>query len=218
MIELKKIYKSFDGQGHRVEIFEDMNLQIPDSGVFAVKGKSGSGKTTFLSLLAGLDSADSGEILIDGQDLQKMTEKTRTDFRSKNIGIVFQDFHLFPFLTVKENIALPLQMHKQNNIEEEVLAMAQLLGLEHRLDFYPTTLSGGEKQRVAIGRAFIARPHIILADEPTGNLDTETGERISNELIEMAHKLNQNLIIVTHDDELAAKCDKTYVLANKAIS
>ena len=108
--------------------------------------------------------------------------------------------------------------HIQNNIEEEVLAMAQLLGLEHRLDFYPTTLSGGEKQRVAIGRAFIARPHIILADEPTGNLDTETGERISNELIEMAHKLNQNLIIVTHDDELAAKCDKTYVLANKAIS
>lgn len=217
MIEFTGVTKTHHSGDREVEIFQNLEFTVKSPGVYAVVGKSGSGKSTLLTLLAGLDLADQGQIKIDNNDLQVMNEAERTKFRRDNIGIVFQDFHLLPFLTVEENIALPLKMKKEKDIKSKVTEMAQLLGLEERLHFFPGTLSGGEKQRVAIGRAFITNPKIILADEPTGNLDFETGEKISNQLIEVAKKFEQTLIIVTHDQDLASKCDRIFELKNKVM-
>lgn len=218
MIELANISKSFNESGKHIHLFDNLSLSINEPGVYAIIGKSGSGKTTLLSVLGGLDDVDKGSLKIGGVDIANLSEDELTQYRRHNIGIVFQNFHLLPFLTVKENISLPLEMVGAQDTEDKVAQMLNLLGLSDRAGHYPSMLSGGEKQRVAIGRAFIKKPKIILADEPTGNLDYETGELIAGHLIKLAKEEKQTLVIVTHDRDLAKKCDKVFELKNKDLS
>ena len=208
-LEINHLCKSFYSPGTgMIQVLNDVNLQVRPGQTHAVVGQSGSGKTTLLSLIAGLDRPDSGDIILDGENLSTMNEDRLARFRANRIGIIFQQFHLMPHLTAQENISLPLEILKAPDIEKQTHAMLEMVGLSHRRHHLPGTLSGGECQRVAIARALIIKPSLILADEPTGNLDTATGEIVADLLFNLVETEHKSLILVTHNPGLAGQCRK----------
>ncbi|MBF0573442.1 MAG: ABC transporter ATP-binding protein [Desulfamplus sp.] len=209
ILEVKRLYKTYtQADFGRLKVIDDINFEIGKGETVAITGQSGSGKTTLMALLAGLDTPDSGEILIDGNNLNKMNEDALAKFRAQNIGIIFQQFHLMPNLSAIENISLPLEILKAEDIEERANTALKQVGLEQRREHMPRQLSGGECQRVAIARAIVVKPTILLADEPTGNLDIKTGEQVSSLLFDLVTASGMTLIVVTHNMELARRCQK----------
>ena len=203
---LRKEVPSGDG---RLIILDDVSLSLNDGESLAITGPSGSGKSTLLSLLAGLDTATSGEIFLDDLALHKMNEEERTTLRKEKVGFVFQSFELLPSLTALENVMLPSELKSEKSPETNAKNFLERVGLKNRQDHYPNQLSGGEQQRVAIARAFACSAKILFADEPTGNLDPRNGEIIADLLFEVNSETDNALVIVTHDQELADRCDKT---------
>jgi putative ABC transport system ATP-binding protein len=207
-VKIRNLKKSF-GQGEtKIEVLKGINLDIEAGEILALTGKSGSGKSTMLSLLAGLDSVDSGDIVIDGNNISQMSEKELANFRATNLGIVFQQFHLISTLTALENVLLPLELLKKPNSMELSKNLLESVGLSHRAHHLPSELSGGECQRVALARALAIRPSLLLADEPSGNLDEETGEKVMDLLFKMVRETKTTLILVTHDPDLAKRCSR----------
>lgn len=210
-IKIEKLFKHYKQKDHITQILSGVDLEIKTGEIVALLGKSGSGKSTLLSLIAGLDLPDSGKVLIDDTDLFKLSDEERARFRGKNIGIIFQQFHLVNHLNAFENISLSLEI---NNKKDNSLIRQWLdeMGLTERSHHLPSTLSGGEQQRVAIARALIFNPKLILADEPTGNLDNETAKQITKLLFDSVRKLKTTMILVTHDRELAGLADRIVTL------
>jgi len=191
-----------------VNILNGINLRVGQGETLAVVGPSGSGKTTMLMLMAGLERPTSGQVQVAGVDLTALNEDALSRFRREHLGIVFQAFHLIPTMTAVENAALPLEFAHHPKARSRALEALEQVGLGHRAGHYPSQLSGGEQQRVALARAFAARPRIILADEPTGNLDEETGARVMELLFALQAEENATLVLVTHDRSLAKRCDR----------
>lgn len=208
MMNVEGLRKSYGSGDAKVEVLKGLDFRINKGEQVALTGKSGSGKSTLLSLLAGLDSPDSGTISIDGQNISHMSEKEITQYRARNIGIVFQQFHLVSTLTAFENVLLPLEILKKEGAHERAKSLLDNVGLSHRMDHLPSQLSGGESQRVAIARALSTHPAILFADEPSGNLDEETGEKVMNLLFDLVKKTGTTLVLVTHDPELAERCER----------
>jgi putative ABC transport system ATP-binding protein len=194
-----------------LNILDDVSFSVPVGQSLAITGASGSGKSTLLGLLAGLDQATAGEVHLLGQSLAKMNEDDRAAFRASSVGFVFQSFQLLPNLTALENVMLPIEL-AGHPAQEAATLMLTRVGLGERLSHYPSTLSGGEQQRVSIARAFVQRPVLIFADEPTGSLDEGTGTTIINLMFELAAQQNTTLVLVTHDPNLAARCDRQLIL------
>ena len=191
-----------------------MSIDVSQGTSLAIIGQSGSGKTTLLSLLAGLDSPTHGEINLFQQAVHKLDEDQRARLRNEHIGFVFQAFHLLPSFTALENVMLPLEINNENSARTLATELLHRVEMGHRLNHYPATLSGGEQQRVAIARAFASNPPLLLADEPTGNLDTDTGEKIIDLLFKLNQEFNTTLILVTHDEKLSRRCDIKYRLSD----
>ncbi|SDU58624.1 ABC transporter ATP-binding protein [Desulfobacula phenolica] len=209
ILELENICKSFhQPRSGAIEVLKQVSFTLGTGETNAVTGESGSGKTTLLSLIAGLDSPDHGRILLEGEDLCVMKEDRLSRYRAMKIGIIFQQFHLMPHLSARENISLPLEILKQQQITERVDVMLEKVGLQDRQHHLPGQLSGGECQRVAIARALIVKPSLLLADEPTGNLDIKTGDKIAGLLFDLVEKENKTMILVTHNSDLANQCQK----------
>ncbi len=198
-----KVVKSGTGE---LVILRDIDLAVTPGEAVAVVGASGSGKSTLLALLAGLDTPTSGSVRIDGQDLFTLDEDRRAELRGRMLGFVFQSFQLLPALTALENVMLPLELSGDEKAEERAQQMLERVGLGERLGHYPKHLSGGEQQRVALARAFVVRPKLLLADEPTGSLDAESGAAVIALLFELNREYGTTLILVTHDESLAARC------------
>lgn len=195
-----------------VTILQTISFSIPTGQIVAIVGPSGSGKSTLLGLLAGLDRPTTGSIFIQGRDITTFNESDMARFRRTHIGYVFQAFHLIPTLTALENVLLPLELQGQSLGQERAKALLQSVGLEQRFHHYPVQLSGGEQQRVALARAFISQPSILLADEPTGNLDSRTGDRIIELLWELHQTHGSTLVLVTHDASLANRAQRILTL------
>lgn len=193
-------------------ILENVNLQVSSGEVVALVGPSGAGKTTLLALLAGLDHPTSGSVELCGARLETLDEDGRAQVRGRDVGFVFQSFHLVPSLTALENVMLPLELAEQKNAAERARVALDSVGLNSRTGHYPRQLSGGEKQRVAIARAFVSNPSVLFADEPTGNLDTASGERVCELLFNLNKQTGATLVLVTHDKSLAARCDRVLEL------
>ncbi len=194
-------------------ILEDVSVEIHSGESVAVVGASGSGKTTLLAMLAGLDVPSAGRVYTDGQDLSGLDEDGRARARRDRIGFVFQSFQLLPALTALENVMLPLELAGEADARRRARAILQRVGLADRLDHYPRQLSGGEQQRVAIARAFVVEPKVVFADEPTGNLDVRTGDEIVTQMFDLNHERGTTLVLVTHDERLAARCQRRIELA-----
>lgn len=208
-ISLNKYVTSSDAS---LTILDDLNLAVQHGERVAIVGRSGSGKSTLLGLLAGLDSPSSGKVLIDGTEISRLDEDGRAAVRGRRMGFVFQSFQLLPSLTALENVMLPLQLAGREDARSQAEAALSRVGLEQRLSHYPKQLSGGEQQRVAIARAFAPRPAILFADEPTGNLDADTGQQIIDLLFSLNEEIGTTLILVTHDNALAARCQRRLLL------
>jgi putative ABC transport system ATP-binding protein len=218
-IIIHQLSKSYREAGQRHEIFNDLNLQVSCGELIVLLGRSGSGKSTFLNLVSGIDQPDSGEIVINGIQLTGLSEHDRTLFRRHHIGFVFQAYNLIPTLTVGENLLLPLELIKPISRQErnKVTDLLGKLDLADRFDTYPDRLSGGEQQRVAIARALIHDPDVILADEPTGNLDLETGQHVLELFDKLVTKAGKTLIMVTHSHEVLGKADRVFSIRNKSL-
>ncbi len=213
ILEVKNICKSFhQPRSGTLAVLNRVSFHLGAGETTAVVGQSGSGKTTLLSLIAGLDNPDSGQVILAGQDLCVMKESQLARYRALKIGIIFQQFYLMPHLSARENISLPLEILKQEKIQQRTHAMLEKVGLGDRQHHLPGQLSGGECQRVAIARALIIKPALLLADEPTGNLDIETGEKVSKLLFDLVAGENKTLILVTHNLDLARQCHKIRTL------
>ncbi|MBS1873256.1 MAG: ABC transporter ATP-binding protein [Acidobacteria bacterium] len=213
MIKVSGLTKSIATATHRVDILRGLNFEIPRGQFTAIMGPSGSGKSTLLGLLAGLDSPTSGSILLDGEEIAGLDEDRMAAVRGRKIGFVFQAYNLIPTLTAEENVLLPYELNGANGEgRERARELLGVVGLLGRADHYPVQLSGGEQQRVALARAFIVRPPILLADEPTGNLDTANGQKVLEILVEMNRKEQATLVLVTHDRELASHADRIITL------
>jgi putative ABC transport system ATP-binding protein len=209
------LVKTIPQSGHDLQILRGINLTIAQGESVAITGTSGSGKSTLLGLLAGLDLPTSGSIALFGQDLTNMNEDQRAAVRLGKVGFVFQSFHLLDNLTALENVLLPLELGAANTeFKPRAVQALQQVGLGERLTHYPTQLSGGEQQRVALARAFVTQPQILFADEPTGNLDKATGLEITQLLFNLQSQWQTTLVLVTHDESLAARCQSHYRMAN----
>ncbi|HWJ40837.1 MAG TPA: ABC transporter ATP-binding protein [Candidatus Limnocylindrales bacterium] len=208
MIELYKVSKVVPSGAEMLTILHPLDLTIPDGQFIAVVGPSGSGKSTLLGLIAGLDEPTSGEIRIDGQVITTMNEDSLAELRGAKIGFVFQSFHLIPSLTALENILVPMEIAGARDARERAQQLMEDVDLVARAHHYPSQLSGGEQQRVAIARAFANDPSIMLADEPTGNLDSHNGRHVFELMVEMNRRRKATLVLVTHDHELAALADR----------
>ncbi len=193
-------------------IVRDVSLAIERCASVAIVGPSGAGKSTLLALLAGLDVPTSGSVWLAGHEISRLDEDQRAALRAAHVGFVFQSFHLVPSLTALENVMLPLELARRADARVQALAMLERAGLGARAGHYPRQLSGGEQQRVALARAVVARPAVVFADEPTGNLDAATGERIAGLLFELNASAATTLVLVTHDRALAARCDRTLTM------
>lgn len=204
--DLKKYYGA---EPNITKALDGVSLDIEEGEFVAVVGCSGSGKTTLLNMLGGLDRPDSGTVTIDGCEITSISEEERTVFRRKNIGFIFQNFNLVPILSVYENVVLPLELDGQTVEETEIHNILETLGLSSKTDSMPNTLSGGQQQRVAIARALASHPKLILADEPTGNLDSKTGQDVLEILINASRKFNQTVLMITHNDQMAQRADRT---------
>ncbi|SLM31921.1 putative transporter subunit: ATP-binding component of ABC superfamily [Desulfamplus magnetovallimortis] len=209
ILQVKNLVKSYpQTSDNPLTVIFDTSFDVCQGETVAITGHSGSGKTTLMALLAGLDTPDSGSVMIRGEKLGKMDEDRLARFRAEWIGIIFQQFHLMPHLTAKENIMLPLEIlkYKSEDIERRANRVLRQVGLDKRKDHLPSQLSGGESQRVAIARALVVEPSLLLADEPTGNLDTNTGEQVADLLFDLVDSSGMTMIVVTHNIELAARC------------
>jgi len=203
----------------RLTILSDVNLSIPAGQSAAIIGASGAGKSTLLALLAGLDEPSSGKVWLNNVELTALDEDGRAHVRAQHVGFVFQSFHLVPSLTALENVMLPLELAGQSNARQAAREVLEKVGLAAREGHYPRQLSGGEQQRVAIARAFVTKPAILFADEPTGNLDATTGERIIQLLFELNRATRTTLVLVTHDNAIAQRCERVIRLdAGKVVS
>lgn len=213
-IRLKNLHKQFLEGGQKRQILQGTSASFERGEFIAILGKSGSGKSTLLNVISGIDQADLGEIIINGQTLTQLDENRRTLFRRKNIGFVFQFFNLIPTLRVIENVSLPLELLgvELKEARERASQILSEVGLANRLNTFPERLSGGEQQRVAIARALIHDPLVVLADEPTGNLDEETGEQVLALLDRLTRQIGKNLIMVTHSKENAIYADRIFEL------
>ena len=200
---LSKVVSTFEGE---LPILSDISFNVKHGESVAIVGTSGSGKSTLLSLLAGLDTASSGEITLDGEPLHKLDEEQRAALRAEKVGFVFQSFMLVQSLTALENVMLPAELAGESDAKEQALALLEKVGLSHRIAHYPSQLSGGEQQRVAIARAFIGTPKILFADEPSANLDSKNGKMVESLLFDLNQQHGTTLILVTHDEALAQKC------------
>ena len=212
IISLNKISKTYFQGTQRIEVLYGLNLDVKSSETVAILGQSGTGKSTLLSLLAGLDVPDFGTISVNKQDLSKLSQDELSQFRAKNLGVIFQQYHLMSNLTALENVGIPLELQKVNDFQSEALEALKMVGLSHRISHFPSQLSGGECQRVAIARAIVGKPKLILADEPSGNLDDKTGKEVMDLLFKLCKEQEQTLILVTHNHNLAQNCDRTLVL------
>ena len=206
--------KSVGEAPNKIDILTNLQLQVALGESVAIVGSSGSGKSTLLGLLAGLDNPTSGNVTVQGAAFSDLDEDARATIRGKHMGFVFQSFQLLPTMTALENVMLPMQLSNQKNAKEIAMETLAKVGLSTRLSHYPKQLSGGEQQRVAIARAFAPQPAILFADEPTGNLDLATGERIIDLLFSLNQAAGKTLILVTHDVKLAQRCQRTLTLNN----
>lgn len=205
ILNVRNLEKSYSSGSKKLKVLQDINFEVEEQKTFAIVGPSGSGKTTLLGLCAGLDRPDSGSINLCGSELSTLGEDKRALLRNKHIGFVFQDFQLLPTLTALENVAVPLELQGNKDASKIGKELLTKVGLGDRIHHYSSQLSGGEQQRVALARAFSTRPSVLFADEPTGNLDTETGEKVEQLLFDLNKEAGTTLIIVTHDLELAEK-------------
>jgi putative ABC transport system ATP-binding protein len=216
-ISLSKVHLTLEGPAGPVNILRGVDLSVTQGAAVGVVGPSGSGKTTMLMIIAGLERVSSGDVRIAGTDYANLSEDQLALFRRDNVGIVFQSFHLIPTMNALENVAVPLEFAGRKDAFDIAEAQLKAVGLGHRIDHYPGQLSGGEQQRVALARAFAVRPRILLADEPTGNLDGVTGQQIIDLLFELHDKSNTTLILITHDLNLASRCDRVVRIADGLI-
>jgi len=208
ILNVQSLTKSVQLENKTLDLLQPINLEVYSGETLAIVGSSGSGKTTLLSILAGLDLPSSGEVYLKNHALHQFNEEQRSHVRAQHVGFIFQQFLLVNSLTALENVMLPGELANQENAKEDALVLLEKVGLKERADHYPSQLSGGEQQRVAIARAFMSAPDILFADEPTGNLDTKTGEHISDLLFELNRESNTTLVLVTHDPKLADKCQR----------
>ncbi|UCC13277.1 MAG: ATP-binding cassette domain-containing protein [Gammaproteobacteria bacterium] len=212
VLESSKLTREVSSPEGTLTIVDGIDLGIARGESVAIIGASGAGKSTLLALLAGLDLPTAGQVILDGQDLTRLDEDGRAALRAQRVGFVFQSFHLIPSLTALENVMLPLELAGDRQARAAASAVLERVGLAERAKHYPRQLSGGERQRVAIARAFVGRPLILFADEPTGNLDAATGDRVANLLFELNAEHGTTLVLVTHDKTLASRCDRTVSL------
>ena len=208
VIALQDATLSFEGGQGRVDILTNICLSVPEGQTMAVLGPSGAGKTSLLMLMSGLEQLTSGTAMLAGYDITSMDEDSLAALRRDNVGIIFQAFRLIPSMTAIQNVSVPLELAGQDNATEQAENALRSVGLGHRLMHLPDQLSGGEQQRVAIARAIAPRPAILLADEPTGNLDTATGQLVIDQLFTAAKQVTASLILITHDEALARKCGR----------
>lgn len=218
-IIVQNLFKTIETPTHRVEILKDVSFSVPSAQVMAITGASGSGKSTLLGLLAGLDWPTSGSILLDGTDIVKLTEDQLAAVRGQKIGFVFQAYQLIPTLNALENVLLPAELSGNGfaGSVDRARSLLESVGLNDRQDHYPAQLSGGEQQRVALARAFMMKPSVLLADEPTGNLDTKNGSHILDLMLKLNRDQGTTLILVTHDQQLTEHCDRRIVLRDGQI-
>ncbi len=217
-IEVSGLTKSIDTGAHSVHILRGIDLLVPRGQFVAIMGPSGSGKSTLLGLLAGLDTPTSGRIVLDGVDIAGLKEDELALLRGRKVGFVFQSYHLIPTLTAEENVLLPLELTGNgSNGRPRARELLETVGLADRCDHYPVQLSGGEQQRVALARAFMVKPVILMADEPTGNLDTVNGRHVLELLMTLNRRERTTLVLVTHDQELVAHADRTITLRDGLI-
>jgi putative ABC transport system ATP-binding protein len=205
ILQTENLTKSYTSAGKQLTVLDHVNMQVEAGSTMAIVGPSGSGKTTLLGLCAGLDSATSGSVLLNGIRLETLSEDKRAEVRNQYVGFIFQNFQLLPTLTALENVMVPMELRKQTNVRAKAMELLDRVGLKDRAHHYPVQLSGGEQQRISLARAFANTPKILFADEPTGNLDAETAERVEQLLFTLNREAGTTLIIVTHNNELAAK-------------
>jgi len=201
-LELKALSKHFFQGDTKIDVLRDLQTDIKSAEIVAILGQSGSGKSTLLSLIAGLEKPNAGQVKIDGKDIVPMNEKEITQFRASHLSLVFQQYHL-------ENVSLPLEILREKETLSRAEALLKELGLGHRLHHFPNQLSGGECQRVAIARALVTNPKVLLADEPSGNLDVETGEKVMEIFLNLVRRHHTTTVIVTHNEHLAKKCQRS---------
>ncbi len=217
-IEARELSKIYGVGENRVVALDKVNLEIAINDFISIMGPSGSGKSTLLHLLSGLDRPTSGSLTYDGRDIYGFSDKELSAFRRRRIGFVFQQYNLLPVLTAKENIIMPLLLDKRQPDEAYLMQLAELLGISDRLEHLPHELSGGQQQRVAIARALIAKPDIIFADEPTGNLDSKSGSEVMKMLENIWEKTGTKLVIITHDRRVARMADRQFVIVDGVLS
>ena len=218
VLEARNVSKTVPSPEGPLTILADVSLSVRTGETLAIIGASGAGKSTLLALLAGLDSPSAGRVLIAGADLTELDEDGRAAIRGRHVGFVFQSFHLIPSLTALENVMLPLELRGRGDARDTAAQALAQVGLTARSTHYPKQLSGGEQQRVAIARAYVTHPDVLFADEPTGNLDTHTGQRITDLLFELNRSTGSTLVLVTHDRELASRCSRILELdAGRAV-
>lgn len=208
ILEVKNLTRTYTSGGHALTVLDDVSFELERKQTCTIVGPSGSGKTTLLGLCAGLDLPTSGTVSIAGKRLNDLNENQRALLRNEHIGFVFQNFQLLPNLTALENVMIPMELRGERGSEKDAEQLLKRVGLGNRLDHYPAQLSGGEQQRVALARAFINRPHILFADEPTGNLDGDTAKTVVELIFEMNDELDTALVLVTHDPELAQRTQR----------
>ena len=209
IISLQEIYLSLKSNSGSVRILNKINLDLKFGETLSILGPSGAGKTSLLMIIAGLEKISNGKIIFDGEDITKFSEDKLTNIRRMKIGIIFQSFKLIPSMTALQNVSIPLELISSQNIKKIATESLNSVGLKNRVNHLPDQLSGGEQQRVAIARAIVHKPKLILADEPSGNLDSKTGEIVIDELFNASKSVNSSLIIVTHDKKIAKKCHRT---------
>jgi putative ABC transport system ATP-binding protein len=208
ILRTEQVRKTYTSAGRTLTVLEDINFNVEEGSSLAIVGPSGSGKTTLLGLCAGLDSASSGSVVLNDIRLETLNEDQRAAVRNQFVGFIFQNFQLLPTLTALENIMVPMELRREKNIRPKALELLDKVGLADRGHHYPVQLSGGEQQRVSLARAFSNTPRILFADEPTGNLDAETSEKIENLLFSLNRDAGTTLIVVTHNADLAARTNK----------
>ncbi len=218
ILEVAGLTKTIDSGSRRVEILRGIDFTVPAGQFLAIMGPSGSGKSTLLGLLAGLDTATAGKIVLDGEDITALDEDALARVRGRKIGFVFQSYQLIPTLTAEENVLLPHELAGERDGAGRARELLASVGLQDRMDHYPVQLSGGEQQRVALARAFMVKPPVLMADEPTGNLDTANGKHVLELLLALNRRERTTLLLVTHDRELANHADRVILLSDGRIA